>query len=132
MSVFVLFSLSACSDFKEGKPLADNAVIDFHSKFNAGEFTAIYETAHPDLKSVSSMEDFLGLLEAINRKLGPVAESNNTGWRVNSHNLKTYVSLVQETTFESGKGTESFVYRIQDDEAKLISYNINSNDLIMK
>jgi hypothetical protein len=124
--------LSSCSDFREGKSLADTALQDFHEKFNSGNFDYLYEIAHADLKSTSGKEEFLQLMEAVHRKLGPVIDTVNSGWNVNNYNFKTYVSLTQDTTFQSGKGTESFIYQIQDKQAKLLQYNINSNDLIIK
>ena len=129
---FLALPLSSCSDFKEGKSLADSALHEFHEKFNTQNFDYLYENAHQDFKSVTSQEEFLQLMEAIHRKLGPVTDTVNSGWNVNSYNLTTYVSLTQDTAFESGKGTESFVYQIEDKQALLLKYNINSNDLIMK
>ena len=42
------------------------------------------------------------------------------------------MNLTYESTFEQGKAYEQFVWRVSGDEAKLVSYNINSPDLIIK
>lgn len=128
----ILFLLPSCSDIQEGKSLAEEALLSFHHSYNSQNFMRIYDDSHKDFKSASSEEDFLELMGAIFKKLGPQTSTVNTGWHVNSHNLKTYVTLTQNTTFETGKGVETFVYRIQDDRAKLLEYNINSKDLIIR
>ena len=129
--LFIPFIISSCSDFSESKSYAEEALDDFHYDYNANNLVNIYENAHKEFKQSATEEEFIQFLGAVHRKLGPVVSSSNSGWNVNSYNLKTYVSLTQKTTFESGSGVESFTFRIKDGKATLLSYNINSKDLII-
>jgi hypothetical protein len=40
------------------------------------------------------------------------------------------VTLTYETTFVGGKATEQFLWRVRDDRAALLNYNINSTALV--
>jgi hypothetical protein len=122
----------SCSNFTEGKPAAEKAVINFHSLFNQQNFRSIYENTHEKFKKGVTEKEYTQLLETIHRKLGKETKTTNKSWYVKTHNLTTYVTLGQETTYENGKGIETFVYIINDSKAFLFNYNINSTDLIMK
>ena len=122
----------ACGGLKDAKPLADSGVVEFHSRLNEGKYDEIYDSSNKAFRDASSREDLTKLLSAVRSKLGPVVDSKSQSWRVGNFNLTTTVALVQETTFESGKATEEFVFVIEDSNATLLSYNVNSNDLITK
>lgn len=130
--VFILLSLGACSSFTEGTSFAKEALNEFHANFNNKEFDAIFDSSHETFKEAVNRKDFIELLEAIYRKLGPTVESEGTGWNVNTHNFTTYVTLTLQTTFSEGEGAETFRFIIEDKKAFLVHYNINSNDLIIK
>ncbi|WP_028580876.1 hypothetical protein [Desulfogranum japonicum] len=133
-SIILILSLfiSSCSNFSEGKPKAEQALAEFYRNYNSPNFELIYDQAHEDFKKSTPRKEFLDFMMVVRQKLGEETESKNVGWKVNTHNLKTYVSLTQETTFQEGQAKESFLFRIQDEKAYLLNYNINSKDLIMK
>ncbi len=132
LSLLLMLFLVGCSDFMEGKDAADKAVAEFHTLFNQEKFQSIYEKSHKKFKKEIKEEEFVQLLEAIHRKLGKVTNRTNTSWSVNTHDMTTDVTLQQETTYENGKGTETFLYIIEDSKAFLLSYDIDSTDLIIK
>jgi hypothetical protein len=121
-----------CSGMTKGKEDADRAVAEFHAQLNAGRYDAIWDAGGDDLKGAISRKDFSALLAAVRRKLGDVTGSTTRSWNVNSRNLTTYVALVQDTTFVTGKATETFQYVVRDGRAVLIGYNISSLDLILR
>ena len=123
--------LSGCSDIKAAKPAAETAVANFHEQYNSELFDAIYNDSHNDFKQSSDYESFNEFIHAVYSKLGKVLSTENKGWNVKNLNLKTFVVLQQETMFEEGAGIETFRYRIKDNQAALIGYNINSRDLII-
>jgi hypothetical protein len=51
---------------------------------------------------------------------------------VNATPAGTMVTLVYDVDFSEGKGTEQFVFRINDEKALLFNYNVNSPLLITK
>lgn len=123
--------LNSCSAVR-GKEAADKAVTQFHEQLDRGEFKAIYDAAHADLKAASSEKEFIALLEAVHRKLGNVQSSEPNGWKVNTFNFKVNVVLSYKTRFAEGDAFETFTYRVEGEKAALRGYNINSQALITK
>ncbi|NBV24892.1 MAG: hypothetical protein EBS05_23605 [Proteobacteria bacterium] len=116
----------------KGKGAAEVAIGEIHQQFNDTKFAAIYTGGHAKLKKASPEKQFVELMEAVHRKLGKVTDTKNTGWRINTFNLTTTVLMQQQTTFERGKGVESFTFEMDGEKAVLVGYFINSNDLILK
>jgi hypothetical protein len=111
---------------------AETEVAHFHQQLNEGVFSQIYADASEGLKKSAKEADFEKLLTSIHTKLGSVRQSKRTNWNVNFHTAGTFVTLVYDTEFERGKGTEQFVYLMSGKKAVLHGYHINSNDLVDK
>jgi len=77
-------------------------------------------------------KEFVDLLEAIHRKLGLIQNSTQSGWRFNSYNMQDFMALTYETQFAQGKGSESFTFLVEGEQAKLVNYNINSKEMMLK
>lgn len=127
----LLLSL-AQSSCNPGKSTAQakSEVIEFRADFNSSNLENIYDTSHSDFKAAASKEDALSFMRGVRNKLGKSISANQINWRVNSHNLQTNVVLQYQTEFEFGKGIETFTYRIENENAVLAGWHINSNDLI--
>jgi hypothetical protein len=128
----LLIAVLACSAVKDGKPAADSAIVEFHSRLNEEKYKEIFDNSHQDLKDVANEEEMTKLFSAVHSKLGLVVDSKNQTWKAGTFNLTTTVQMVQSTEFEHGKGDESFVFVIEGKKALLQSYHINSMDLIVK
>ena len=124
--------LSGCGDMLKGHAAASQGVADFHTLFNDGKLAEIYTASDAKLKAVTSEKEFMEFTQAIQRKLGKVTGTTNTGFNVKSYNFTTTVDLTQQTTFEQGTGKESFRFVMEDGKAVLVSYFINSKELIVK
>ena len=122
--------LSGCGDAINGKSLAEPQIAIFHANLNAGRFDEIYAAAGDEFKKAAPKEKVLQLFAAIEKKLGKVTSSSTTTWNVRSFNFVTTVVLVADTKFEKGAGTETFTFRVSDDKATLVGYNINSLDMM--
>jgi len=127
----LLVAANACS-LTKGKGIAEAAVAQFHTQYNAGQFREIYGQADEEFKKSASEDEFVALLEAVHRKLGTVKQAKPAGWGVNATPTGTIASLGYEVEFTEGKGTEQFRFRINGDKATLYNYNINSPLLIIK
>ncbi|MBB5030925.1 hypothetical protein [Prosthecobacter vanneervenii] len=127
-----LFCLVSCNDLVKGKGLADAAIVDFHLQFNEGNFKKLYAAGHQELKASATEEDFVKLLEAVHRKLGKYVKDGDGSWRVNTVNFKTVVSVSRKAEFEHGKGTETFSFIVSGESCLLLSYYIQSNDMLVK
>jgi hypothetical protein len=122
---------TGCSKLIHGKAIAENAIAEFHGLLDEGNFDEIYAASDQRMKDEVSQEDMIKVFNAVHSKLGAVKNSTNQNWSVKSFNLTTYIEMIQDTEFESGKGTEKFTYFfIDDDKVLLGGYYINSIDLI--
>ncbi len=130
--ISILFLFAGCGGLMNGKAEAEAAVTHFHALLDEGKLEAIWQEADASFRNAgprAKFEDFLG---AVRGKLGKVTSTSNGNWNVQTFNLKTTVSLKQETVFEKGKGTESFRFKIVGTNAVLLAYHIESMDLITK
>jgi hypothetical protein len=131
--VFIFsFLLAGCGDMIKGKGEAEKKIPEFHALFNGERFDEIYDSADAEFQKAASNEKFGEFIGAIHRKLGKVTGTTNQGWKVNNFNLRTYVNMQQETTFENGKAMEIFIYIMEHRKPVLHGYHINSADLIIK
>ena len=130
--LFFAVALSGCGGFTQGKPAAEQAIAHFHDLYNEGKLNDIWEKADSQFRNASTKQKYDDFMGAVHRKLGKVTSTSNTGWKVQSFNLKTTVLMSQNTTFENGQGTESFTFMVNGTNAILVGYNIQSTDLITK
>ncbi len=124
--------LGGCGNMMKATQVAKSQVVTFHQQFNAQNLNAIVAAADADMFQTTSKTDVIKLLAVVHKKLGKVTASQNERWNISSFNAVTTVELLQNTTFEQGKGTETFTFRIKGGKAYLAGYYINSQDLIMK
>ncbi len=123
---------AGCSSMKAGREAADKAIAEFHERLDAGSFAEIYDAASPEFQKAGTRKGCVQYLEAVHRKLGKVRSSTNQGWQVRATTSGTFVAVTQDTTFETGRGIESFRFAVRDGSAVLVGYDINSTDLIVK
>lgn len=123
--------LPGCNPVK-AKSAAAKGVQEFHARLDQADFSGIYQAADAELKKVTTEKDFIAFVAAVHRKLGPIQKSEEATWGINSHNLTTIVTLVYNTKFSAGDGTETFDFRVEGERAILVGYHINSMALITK
>ena len=132
IAVLIMAFLNGCSELTTAKPAAESAVNSFHEMYNSVDFESIYADTHNDFRAATNFESFSELLHAVYSKLGKVISTEGQNWKGGNYNLKTSVFLQKKTQFENGVGVETFNYRIENEKALLIGYNINSRDLIVQ
>lgn len=125
----LLLGVQGCG-MSSAKPVADAAVISFHSQLDAAQFDAIWNGADERFRNGTTHEAYGKIFAAVHRKLGLVTSTATRGWAVNYVNFETRVVLQQQTQFEHGSGEETFTYIVRDNSAKLVAYNISSTELI--
>lgn len=124
--------ISSCGS-AQNLVLAKAAADDFHSQLDTEQYATIYETTDDGFRKITSEPDFTKLLQSVHRKLGNVQEAQNSGTAVAwFFGQGATVTLVYQTRFQEGTGTERFIYHVRDNRASLYSYRIFSNDLIVK
>jgi hypothetical protein len=132
LAAFVLVAGCSFSDMSAGQGEAQKSVTSFHALLNDGRFDEIYDGASDEFRGGTARKHFEELLGAVLRKLGKVTGTQTKTWRVNSWNMRTFVELAQSTRFERGDAEESFRFAVQDGKARLIAYNIQSQELIVR
>ena len=100
--------------------------------YNDGKFSEIYELSHSGLKQITGEEEFMQFIQVVHGKLGKVTDTSMQSFNINTTNGRTTIEMVQNTTFENGKGTEQFVFIKEGEKVKIYGYHINSNDLVME
>jgi Protein of unknown function (DUF4019) len=133
---FILFAcvallFSSCSLGKH-KEAAEKAVTKFHRQLNAGQYREIYVQCGQKFRESTSEADAIALFDGVRRKLGSVVNTKQSGWNVNTTPGGTFVRLGYETDFSEGKGREEFVFEMNNGQALLVGYNVNSPLLITK
>ena len=127
----ILFS--SCGRPTKGLEVAKQNVNQFHSQLDTEQYAVIYASADEKFHQVTSESEFTKILQAIHRKLGAVQKSNLANMNISWHTGQgEIVTLVYDTTFAQGTGTEQFVWHVKDNNASLYGYHINSTDLITK
>ena len=111
---------------------AEQAVADFHKKYNAGQLAEIYSAPHSKLKGVTKEQEFLDYLNAPHQKLGKTTKTSNVGYNVETSDSTTTVVLMQTTTFERGIGIETFTFGMDGSKPMLLDYHIRSKELTSK
>lgn len=133
-SIFVLAlaaTLGACG-VSENIDDAAAEISTFHADLDAGNLEAIWADSGKELRESTPRREFLEFLGAIHEKLGSVKSSEQVGWNTNATLDGTFVTINMATTFENGAAQEQFIYRKDEAELKLIGYNINSRDMMVK
>lgn len=126
----VLAFLAACA----GPGSVDDAekeVAAFHRQLDAKDYASIWRNTSNDMRASANEKKLTALLDAVNRKLGKVKTSRQSGWQANMKTNGSFVQLVMQTSFERGDGVETFIYRKVGEDLKLSGYNINSEALII-
>lgn len=131
LSALTLAVTNSCS-LTKSREISEAAVKRFHDQFNAGKFTDIYRETDDQFKKVASEQEFSDLLQAVQRKLGTVKDVKGSSWGVNTTTAGTMARLSYDVDFTEGRAAEQFVFHITGNQARLVSYNINSPLLITK
>jgi hypothetical protein len=129
-AVGLLVGLTGCSVAND-LPRVDASIANFHRELNAQQFELIYTSAGPALKAATTQADMIQLLSAIHRKLGDFQSGSSTGWNDNVNTNGHYVTINYAAKYARGGADESFVYRIEGQNAVLTTYRINSTALIV-
>ena len=112
--------------------IAEAAVAEFHRRLNADGFEAIYDSASTDFRKSAPREHVVRFLAGLKSNLGPAKSAKRLTWNVNFHTSGTFVAISYETRFGKGRGIEHFLYRMEDSGASLVSYRIESVEVIEK
>jgi|HubBroStandDraft_5_1064220.scaffolds.fasta_scaffold914792_1 hypothetical protein len=91
----------------------------------SGEFQAIYAEADEGLRQKYTQEDFVKVMAATDRGVGPLKETKLSRARESWFSRRSkYVTLDYETIWARTKGEEKFTFLIREGQASLDSYHV--------
>jgi hypothetical protein len=77
----ISLTIGSCST-KEDLAAAAREVKKFHQAYNAGLHDEIYEKTTDELKKKATRDDFVAMLDVVQRKLGKMTETKRANWNV--------------------------------------------------
>ncbi|HEU4387336.1 MAG TPA: hypothetical protein VFV34_06030 [Blastocatellia bacterium] len=120
-------AFAACGDRSTNREIAEKAVDKFHAQYNERAFELICLQGAPEFKSDNTS---LPYLQKAYDTMGRVVSSDVATGNVQNSKDEANITLVYVTTFEQGKTSETFAYRVKDRDAKLIFYEVAGPDLL--
>jgi hypothetical protein len=120
----VILGLCGCGLKKDTKA-AETEIERFHQHWNADEFKAIYDEAHPAFRNKSA-EDIVATFTRVKGVYGPFKSATKRSWGFNSDKGVSDIKLKYDSTYDRGSAVEAFVYRMVGGKASLLSYEIMS------
>lgn len=135
-SVAALLLLGTCgrSQYRLYK-LVNNAVSRFHGQLDQAEYEEIYGDATDQFRNSGSRQDAIAFLKTVHEKMGSSKKFSMRGLNTTkSFNYKTaaretFVTAIYLTNFTEGEATESFLWRIDPYQPRLVKYRIDSPNL---
>lgn len=127
--VVIIFALYvwSCSSTPSAK-IAQQGVTRFRAEMEARQFQEMYADGDDLLRTKHNEEDFVRLMAAFQKALGPPQDARLTRARESWFWSKDkHVTLRYKTTWAKGEGAENFVFLIRDGRAILDSYVITAD-----
>ncbi|MFT3780393.1 MAG: DUF4019 domain-containing protein [Nibricoccus sp.] len=118
--------LFACTSLNQTVANQNALVGKLHEQFNAGDYEAIWKSAHPRFQGEADKEKFVQYLRLVREKLGKYDSTANKDRRFSTANGKTTVFLVQDTAFANARAVETFTLQMDGEQPSLLAYNIQS------
>lgn len=126
--VMLLLLTTNCSLIKELQ-YTEEAVADFHTKLNEGNFDEIYEQASSSFRNSLDKKEVVRLLTKVRQKLGKVQSTSRQKFHIDKSSALiitlTTVTVSYKTEFSNRTAEEKFVFFIDGKKAKLLSYNVD-------
>ena len=124
--VILVGSLGTCgvlwirNEMSDGREAAD----EFHELFNSGSYVTIYSNSDPMLAGAVSEDEFRRRLGQLRTELGTAHGVSDACFTVASGSDGKFVRMEFVTAFEQGEAWETFDWRSQDGELRLLAYAV--------
>ncbi len=119
--------LTSCSTgTEEGK----RGVAEFRARVSQRAFGEIYRTAAPEFRQAATQDQFLRLMEGLERKLGAWQSASEPVWNVQRGTGGHLVVLTYRSQFARGPENEQFSWRVEQGAPLLLGYHVNSALLV--
>jgi len=120
IALYCALSMSGCSTEKL-QMQTEEAIVQFHERFNAEDYRAIYQDAHQALKDAQTLEETVAVLRESKEKYGAFQAIKDKRISVlRGDPLQVRIAYLSQ--FEKGEVTEIFSYAEDDDGVMRLSY----------
>jgi len=103
-----------------------HAVLEFHDRFNAEDWGAIYSDAGGGFRAATSQDVFTRAMRTLKSRVGRFESAVETYYGLQAQagaNEGTYVRVQYSTKFSLQPANETFAWRIDNGKAKLFAYD---------
>jgi hypothetical protein len=98
----------------------------FQALYNAGDSAGFYREGGATLRKVAPAEQLEGMIALVSARLGKIKSSKQTGFNTAINNGNTTTTIVMQTLYERGEGTETYVFQGSGEDMELAGWNVNS------
>jgi len=125
-----LLGLGTCgrSGYRQYR-IVDTAVAGFHGQLDRAQYEDIYGEATDQFRDAESRQKTIAFLQAVHEKMGASGKASIRGLNVNVSTQGRLVSAAYATEFARGPASESFVWRMDQDQPRLWNYRVDSPNL---
>lgn len=95
----------------------------FHELYSDENLSGLVGLTAPEFHRTSDTESFFSLMRSVQDRLGDTERSELKAWNLD-HLPERRLTLIYQTRFERGEGTEMFTFDFGD-PPRLINYNIS-------
>ena len=131
--IFLIFGGIAFFNSYKLMPSIQNFIADFYKNYNDQNFSYIWnKMADEKFKSTGTDENYEKLMSGVYQKLGTAGEHKKGAWRIYYNTDGIYFSIQYSTTYKNGNSVDTFALKKHNKSWLLISYNVNSKELLVK
>ncbi|MEM1194873.1 MAG: hypothetical protein AAGH57_02115 [Pseudomonadota bacterium] len=123
-------SLAACNaaaNFEE----AQQQVEIYQSHFSNGELDEMYAMYSLDYRQLKSLEEFGDTIASIKTRLGSIETTQQQGLNITTTLDGTVTTVIMQTQFEQGEGTETYTFVGPGEEMAIYAWNVSSDRLLI-
>jgi hypothetical protein len=139
LKVLLLILLSLCITtcsvklhyYDKEQAVAERGVADFHRFYNAENFEGMYGLFDENVRKSGNKDTYLDAMKQTYKRWGKV-QSTKSDWAKVFPSGAAEVRISYNTRYEKGDGIEWFIWKVDDNGARLIQYqNFPANDQSM-
>ena len=123
-------ALSGCNPIANLQE-AEKQIDRYQAHYSANELGNMYAMTGTKFRETSSLGEFEEFATLINGRLGEIVTTKRVKFNVKSTPGGTITSVVMQTNFEQGEGTETYTFSGSGEDMRLEGWNVNSNRLMI-
>ena len=123
-------ALSGCNPIANLEE-AEEQIDRYQAHYSAHELGNMYAMTGKKFRETSSLGEFEEFVTLIDGRLGEIVTTQRVNFNVKSTPGGTTTSVVMQTNFEQGDGTETYTFSGSGEDMRLEGWNVNSNRLMI-